>query len=863
MALIDIEAPAYDFPTGQARLAEPAPQPEVGFGRLFKAAYRQSNIVASGLNNLTAGVSNEPEEGHNPWNGIVGTKYEPYWKSFAVANNTKYENALKAQIDMEEGDRRTLDASGWLGTLVELGANLSDPSVLVPGVGVASKVGQGYRLTRGLMAGAATGAIGVAAQEAGLQATQELRTAEESAVAVGFGVVLGGLIGTGAAALFSRAERKTAQAAYDNLLSTGGRNPVGSEAVARVTRDDLTVAGDLANSIAGATQINPVLRSNFRASGRVRELAQETSENSLYQAGNDRNIASPRAAETLARMEYEATLYRAVTTHDEIYANMKQAGVSMAKSDYEDAIGRAMRNGDVAEDGNTFVGQAARSWRENVFEPLKKRAIDAKLLPEDVSVETALSYFSRRYNQEIMTAREPEFKARVVPYIENQMREAYAADIERTNARIKRIDQELADLNLKPGERAATLDELKRAGQSLDAVSEQQIEKWSDIDALRQQAKEAKKNGDTAGAADLSQRAKDLLASGGPELKAYLTARAEIRARYRKVDLNFAGLENRAQQIQNRLLDLEDRNQRSLQRLIARGRVIERELANLSDEALGAKLDDLADNFDAVQAKSETTVKAHADAIEKIKADAEKRVKDLEQKAVDLSEEGQKSSYGGEIEAMRIEARAMARKAESEAKVEELRAAADARKEDRLARAETLRQAADDARVERVLICTPDKDLLQCVRGTRVVAFDRRKELTIDEDGVRQKLGIAPSSVPDWLALVGDTADGIPGIARWGEKSASLVLARYGNLESIPDDAAEWDVAVRGKDALANELRTARADALLYRQLATLRADVPIAASPDDLRWGESDRAAIRSICDELEFGSFAERWLG
>lgn len=169
----------------------------------------------------------------------------------------------------------------------------------------------------------------------------------------------------------------------------------------------------------------------------------------------------------------------------------------------------------------------------------------------------------------------------------------------------------------------------------------------------------------------------------------------------------------------------------------------------------------------------------------------------------------------------------------------------------------------EDARVERVLICTPDKDLLQCVRGTRVVAFDRRKELTIDEDGVRQKLGIAPSSVPDWLALVGDTADGIPGIARWGEKSASLVLARYGNLESIPDDATEWDVAVRGKDALANELRTARADAVLYRQLATLRADVPIAASPDDLRWGESDRAAIRSICDELEFGSFAERWLG
>jgi 5'-3' exonuclease len=166
-------------------------------------------------------------------------------------------------------------------------------------------------------------------------------------------------------------------------------------------------------------------------------------------------------------------------------------------------------------------------------------------------------------------------------------------------------------------------------------------------------------------------------------------------------------------------------------------------------------------------------------------------------------------------------------------------------------------RCAADPRVERVLLCTPDKDLLQCVRGTRVVAFDRKKDLVVDADGVRQKLGVDPDSVPDWLALVGDTADGIPGVARWGEKSASAVLARYRKLEAIPDDAAQWDVAVRGKDALAAALRDARTEALLYRRLATLRTDVPIDCGVDTLRVVGSDAEAIASICDEIELRNF------
>ena len=139
--------------------------------------------------------------------------------------------------------------------------------------------------------------------------------------------------------------------------------------------------------------------------------------------------------------------------------------------------------------------------------------------------------------------------------------------------------------------------------------------------------------------------------------------------------------------------------------------------------------------------------------------------------------------------------------------------------------------------VERVLLCTPDKDLAQCVRGREVVGFDRMRRKVLDEDGVREKFGVSPGSIPDWLALVGDSADGIPGLERWGEKSAAAVLARWERLEAIPDDAAAWAVPVRGAARLAESLRAGRAEAMLYRTLATVRTDVPLAEELEALRW--------------------------
>jgi 5'-3' exonuclease len=167
--------------------------------------------------------------------------------------------------------------------------------------------------------------------------------------------------------------------------------------------------------------------------------------------------------------------------------------------------------------------------------------------------------------------------------------------------------------------------------------------------------------------------------------------------------------------------------------------------------------------------------------------------------------------------------------------------------------------ADDDPAVEQVLICTPDKDLGQCVRGTRVVQLDRRKSLLVDEDGVIAKFGVAPASIPDYLALVGDSADGFPGLSGWGAKSAGAVLARWRHIEDIPPDHTHWEVDVRGAAKLAATLRDHQPEAQLFKRLATLRVDRSLLRAVDDLCWqGPTD--AFRSVCDVIDSPTLASR---
>ena len=167
---------------------------------------------------------------------------------------------------------------------------------------------------------------------------------------------------------------------------------------------------------------------------------------------------------------------------------------------------------------------------------------------------------------------------------------------------------------------------------------------------------------------------------------------------------------------------------------------------------------------------------------------------------------------------------------------------------------------AGDRSVNKVVIASPDKDLTQCVRGDRVVCWDRMRKIVLNEPAVLAKFGVPPRSIPDFLALVGDAADGIPGLLGWGKKTAAIVLARYGQIEEIPDSARDWDVKPRRADDLAATLREQRDDALLYKKLATLPLDVPLTEDLKDLRWQGVRRDRFEELCLELGERDLAER---
>jgi 5'-3' exonuclease len=166
--------------------------------------------------------------------------------------------------------------------------------------------------------------------------------------------------------------------------------------------------------------------------------------------------------------------------------------------------------------------------------------------------------------------------------------------------------------------------------------------------------------------------------------------------------------------------------------------------------------------------------------------------------------------------------------------------------------ASAARKAAKDDRVRQVLICTPDKDLAQCVVGTRVVQLDRRRDVLRDEAGVVAKFGVNPQSIPDYLAVVGDSADGFPGVRGWGAKAAALVLSQYPHLEDIPKDWKEWHPSIGRARALSESLFNAWNDALLFRTLATLRLDVPVFDTVEDLRW-KGPRPSFEDHCKRMK----------
>lgn len=402
------------------------------WGQTFGAAFRQDNTVGSALSNEVWNTPQEPEADFNPWNEIKGTKYEPRWESFVNTRNRATAEAVKRQIDREDEDRKVLADAPWYQSVpAQLIAGVADIPTLAPGGAFVRGAKGGLSVSRSALNVAAAGGLATTAQEAALQGMQETRPLSESAVNIGASVVLSGLLGAAGAKLLSRAEWDSAVAKLEadlakpapsgdlDLAMAGQAAPVPAGAAAASPTDlrANSIAGEAASSVAAATaKLNPALRLLHSPSAASRETATQLFENSLYLKKNFEGVASEPAVETLMK-EWNAGLAQAVRATDDAFSEYVKAGGKLKHHEFREAVGRAMRRND--EDPDPHIAKVAREWRAKVFDPLKDAAIESKLLPEDVSVETAASYFSRMWNRNKLIAQEGRFKAIVQKWVED------------------------------------------------------------------------------------------------------------------------------------------------------------------------------------------------------------------------------------------------------------------------------------------------------------------------------------------------------------------------------------------------------------------------------------------------------------
>lgn len=415
--------------------ADPMAVPMPSLGAIAGAAVRQGNLIGSFMARQDLGA-NEIDPEFDFLEGVKGTKYEQYADRFAAETFNRHQQAaLMRQVDMEEEDRATLRAAGWVGFTAELGAGLFSPENLVP------FGGQVYRGVRTLQTAgrfakelATVGALSAGVSELGLQSSQEIRPASESVFAIGGGAVLGGIFGAGIGAvigrkdmaLYARAlgEHMNSRTPDQQMLNEAAMRDFisgGAAAVRKESIDDLTVAGAAAKFTADKTaQLNPGLRALSSPSIAWRRISGGMMENPLYLKKNFADGASEAAVETLTKEYTQGRLSVAMEQAQEAYRAYRAAGGELKRDQFNIQVGKAMRRTDRSDDPH--IQKAAEIWRRQVFDPLKDQAIEVGLLPKDVHVETAASYLSRVYNRPKIEANEGAFKAIVRSWIGGELK---------------------------------------------------------------------------------------------------------------------------------------------------------------------------------------------------------------------------------------------------------------------------------------------------------------------------------------------------------------------------------------------------------------------------------------------------------
>jgi hypothetical protein len=415
-------------------------RPEPGILEAAQAAWRTSSNIGSGIASRAMAIPDQDyfkvQKDYDVYDDISG--YEAHAGRFEQVYNPLAAQAVKSDIDRETKDRETLAASGWAGFALSAGASILDPTILLPGGALVRAGKVGYSLGKTALSVGGAAALGTGIQEAGLQATQQLRTPEESFFAVGGSALLGGIIGAVGAKFISKGEWDRFGSALKVELEGDVPDPdaivntivqraqsVGASSVDNIKLDDLGVGGPrIAQAVAKATdamRINPGIQTMFSPSVKVREAYQKMVDNPVYTKMNmDGGTLGP-SVENLVKQYQRGSLSQWMRSAGKHYKDAKKEGFDGSKSDFYEQVARAGRRGDVDEGGNHFITKAAEEARDKIFDPLLKRAQEAKLLPDDVTPQTARTYVTRLWNRERLIAREPEFRQIAGDYFKREI----------------------------------------------------------------------------------------------------------------------------------------------------------------------------------------------------------------------------------------------------------------------------------------------------------------------------------------------------------------------------------------------------------------------------------------------------------
>lgn len=573
----------YRQPLGR----EPAP-PEAGPGTLgvLGAAFRLNNPATSVYEYLQrrAGLADDPEfRIEQLRDEIAGSRYEAeYLDRFAGVGSMAEAHSIMRQIDQEEADRRIMSGAGVGGIVASVAAGMADPTIFIPGTVFLKGGRAGLAAIRTGISTAAAGAAAAALQETALGATQQTRTLDEAAVNIGAATILSGILGAGAGALLSRAERSAAVAKLQadreawarDLGQTGAGQPQAVGAAATDTRD-LTLQSFGLDRIPAVqrlvTRISPTLRTFSGPFVTARRILADLAETPLRFTGNRRGVPTTQgpALDRVAKLAERQTRVAVSEELDRLFAQyrtgradtgfaasqvlkLRASAARLASGDarmtnleFREAVGRAMREGDTSTIPE--VTQAAQFVRQKVFEPWKERAIAAGLLPEDVSTETATSYFTRVYNQQRIIAQRPQFTERITGWLESEQAVKRQTQ-ERLTAMVDELDDRLAKLESGKLDEAALIENQRRADMLRHQV-EQEIVAWrgkSTADAMSAiRAREKKAAGRDPNAPQLESADRDVLNA----------ARKIIRS---ERDLSRQELQGRAGEIVDRILGSPD-----------------------------------------------------------------------------------------------------------------------------------------------------------------------------------------------------------------------------------------------------------------------------------------------------------------